>query len=132
MVPVLLVVGALGMPVTGLLVRPDVRGARHGNEMFVELGRFGWYGYLVLSVVALAVGLVGVRSGTPRGRGLGVGATTALLTLTVVFGTIHVFVVANGMFHGHGKPWATVVATLTGLAAVTALGFARVRLRRPG
>lgn len=132
MVPVLLVLGALGTPVTGLLVRPDVRGARHGNEMFVELGRFGWYGYLAVSVAVLAVGLAGVPVGTPRGRGRGTGAATALLTLTLVFGAIHVVVVANGMFHGDGKPWHAAVAELAGVAAATALLFARVRLRRAG
>jgi hypothetical protein len=120
------------MPVTGLLVRPDVRGARHGNEMFVELGRFGWYGYLLLSVVLLAAGLVGVRSGTPRGRRRAVGAATALPTLTLVFGTIHVIAVANGVFHGHGKPLPAAVAALAGSTAVVALIVARSRLRSAG
>lgn len=130
MVVALLVVGALGMPVTGLLVRPDVRGARHGVEMFVELGRLGWYGYLVVSVAVLAIGLTGVVRGTPHGRRLAAGAATALLALTLVFGAIHVLVVTTGMFHGDGKPLLAAVAAVSGVTAVLVLASTRARLRR--
>jgi hypothetical protein len=130
MVVVLLVVGALGMPVTGLLIRPDVQGARHGTEMFIELGRFGWYGYLAVSVAVLATGLAGVVRGTPHGRRLATGAATALLTLTLVFGTVHVLVVTTGMNHGDGKPLLAAVAAVAGVAAALALAFTRARLRR--
>jgi hypothetical protein len=130
MVVTLLVVGALGMPVTGLLVRPDVRGARHGTEMFVELGRFGWYGYLAVSVAVLAIGLFGVVRGTPHGRRLATGAVTALLTLTLTFGTIHVLIVTTGMNRGDGSPLLAAVAALAGVAAVLALASTRARLRR--
>jgi hypothetical protein len=117
MVVALFVLGALGMPVTGLLVRPDVYGARHGAEMIVDLGRFGWYGYLAVSVVLLGIGLV-------RGRRL---AATVLLALTIVLGTIHVMVVANGMFHGEGRPGLAAVAATAGVVAALALAVVRVR-----
>lgn len=130
MVAALLVVGGLGMPVTGLLIRPDVRGARHGAQMFVDIGRFGWYGYVAVSVVVLAVAVTGVVLGTPSGRRRGAGAATALLALTLVFGAGHVLVVTTGMFHGDGRPLLAAVAAVAGLAAVVALAFARARLRR--
>lgn len=126
MVVALLVLGALGTPVTGLLVRPDVRGARHGAEMIVDLGRFGWYGYVAVSVALLAAGL----AGTPTGRRRASGVATALLVLTLVFGTIHVLVVMNGMFHGDGRPLLAVVAAVAGAASAAALVSARVCLRR--
>jgi hypothetical protein len=130
MVVALLVAGALAMPVTGLLVSPDVHGARHGAEMIVELGRFGWYSYLAVSVVVLAAGLAGVKRGTPHGRRLATGATTALRTLTVVFGTTHVLLVATGLFYGEGRPLLAAVAAVGEVAAVLALVFARACLRR--
>lgn len=123
MVMALLVVGALGTPVTGLIVRPDVYGARHGTEMFVDLGRFGWYGYLVVSVVLLGIGLFGVSSGRPR---VAAGVAAALLTLTLVLGTIHVLVVTTGMFYGDGRPLLAAVAAVVEVAAAIAL----VRFRR--
>ncbi|MBB5958215.1 hypothetical protein FHS29_004823 [Saccharothrix tamanrassetensis] len=125
MVVVLLVVGALGMPLAGLLVRPDVRGARHGAEMFIDLGRFGWYGYLVLSAVGLVVGLTGVLLGTPHGRRLATGAATALLTPTLVFGTIHVLVTTTGMFRGDGRPLSAAAAAVATVTAAIALTFAQ-------
>ncbi|MCC8246149.1 hypothetical protein [Saccharothrix luteola] len=100
--------------------------------MVPVLGRFGWHGYVIVSVAVPAVGLAGVLGGTPRGRRCGAGAATALPTLTPVLGAIPVFVVANGMRHGDGRPWHAAVAALAGVAAVTALLVARARLRRAG
>jgi hypothetical protein len=129
MVAVLLVVGGLATPVTGLLIRPDVRGARHGVQMIVDVGRFGWYGYVVVSVVVLAVALTGVVRGTPDGRRRAAGAAVALLVLTPIFGTVHAYVVTKGMFYGDGRPMLAAVAALVALAAVAALVLARIRLR---
>jgi hypothetical protein len=125
----LFVVGALAVPVTGVVIGPDVRGARHGAEMIVELGRFGWYGYCAVSVALLAVGLVAVRRSTPQGHRRAASMVSALLALTVVFGLIHVSVVATGMFAGAGRPLPATVAGVVGCAAVCALAFARARLR---
>jgi hypothetical protein len=128
----LLVFGGLGTPVAGLLIRPDVRGARHGLVMFVDLGRFGWYGYLAVSVVVLAAGVAGVVRGTAPGRRRAIGAAGVLLALTAALGTVHVIVLATGVFHGESRPLLAALAALAGVAAVLALVLARARLRRAG
>ncbi|MBN6041157.1 hypothetical protein [Amycolatopsis sp. 195334CR] len=134
MVVALLVLGAAGMPVTGLLIRPDVRWARHGTEMFADLGWFAWLGYLTVSVVVLAAGLAWLHRGTPSGLRRAAGAATALLTLTVLFGAIHVFVVAVGFGESasDNKPLPAAVSAAVGVSAVAALGFARTRVSRRG
>lgn len=132
MVSALFVVGALAMPVTGLLIRPDVRWARHGTQMFADLGSFAWYGYLAVSVVLLTVGLVRHRRGTPRDRRRAAGEMTPLLTLTLIFGALHVLFVAKGLGESGSddQPWLAAVSAVVGVAAALALVFARGRLRR--
>lgn len=125
---VLLVAGGLATPVTGLLIRPDVRWARHGIEGFVDLGRYAWYGYVGLSVLVAAAGVAGVLAAAPAGRRRAIAAAGILTRLTVVLGAIHVWVVATGV--AHGKPLLAAVAGLVVAAAVAALVEVRKRLRR--
>ncbi|GAB3446928.1 hypothetical protein [Actinophytocola sediminis] len=129
MVVLLLIAGGLATPVTGLLIRPDTYGARHGLQMFTDIGQFAWYGYLVVSVAMVAFGAAGVRAATTTGRRRARGAAGGLRTLTVVFGAIHVVVVARGMNYGEGRPLLAAVAAVVCAAAVFALVTARARLR---
>jgi hypothetical protein len=129
----LLVAGGLATPVTGLLIRPDSTGARHGLEMFVYLGRWIWYGYVAVSVVAVVVGVLGVLAGTEAGRWRARVSAGGLRALTVLFGAVHVLFVANGAFGDRldrDQPLLAVVSGLVAVAAVLTLLRVRVRLRR--
>nr|WP_264085101.1 DUF1731 domain-containing protein [Kibdelosporangium phytohabitans] len=132
MVLVLLVFGALATPVTGLFVRPDVNGARHGDEMYIAIGTLSWYGYLAVSGALLAAGLIGSARGTPRSREVTAGAATALVGLIVVFGSIHVLAVTTGVFRGDGQPMLAALSAAISLTATVALGWARTRIRSTG
>ncbi|ONI90118.1 hypothetical protein ALI144C_03615 [Actinosynnema sp. ALI-1.44] len=132
MVLVLLVFGALGTPVTGLFVRPDVNGARHGDEMYVDIATFSWYGYLAVSGALLAAGLIGFARGTSQSRAVAAGTTTALVGLIVVFGSIHVLAVTTGVFRGDGQPVLAALSAAVGVATMAALVRVRARLRSTG
>lgn len=129
MVTALLVAGGLATPITGLLIRPNATGARHGMVMFVDIARFGWYGYVLAAAVMVTLAVIGVRAGTPAGRRRAVSLAGVLMGLTVALGAMHAWFVWHGVFLDRGQELLTAVAVTVAAAAVFALVTARSRLR---
>lgn len=122
----LLTVGALATPVTGLLIRPDTRGARHGFEAIDVISLYAWYGYSAVSVLLLIAGVVALRGHVPN---VAAGTAVALLVLIVPFGGIHALSVTTGMNWGLGHPLLGALSAVIAAVAITALVAVRSRAR---